>query len=299
MEIVCEICSSPMEKYYRNMGRKEKKQFYICPMCKLIWAPELEINRLFHSSLVEEKRQAALEEVRELEFMQVNSMIGKFVSRGGRGLDVGCSYGWYMKSIGDVYNMEGIEPEKAVAAQAKEAGYNVHVGFFPTDIPKKKKYDFIVFNNVWEHINHTSRLIEGCSSHLEHGGMLFITIPLSTGGLYRVAELFEKIGRTKELTRLWQLHFHSPHIYYFTKKNLTQLMGKYGYELLECEDMRGSIKPEKMKDRFLMDKDEKHAGVKALLFKMVFPVLRRLPADKACFAFRYKGRNEENALEKK
>lgn len=48
-----------------------------------------------------------------------------------------------------------------------------------------------------------------------------------------------------------------------------------------------------------MDKDEKHAGVKTIIFKIAFPVLCCLPADKACFAFKYKGRNEENDLEKK
>lgn len=43
----------------------------------------------------------------------------------------------------------------------------------------------------------------------------------------------------------------------------------------------------KMKERFEMDADERHGGLKAMLFQKLFPVLKMLPVDKAVFVFRY------------
>lgn len=290
--IVCENCNTNMKCVYKNISRKEKMKFYRCPKCRLIWTPELEVNTSFQSKLNENNREAALENIRSKEFVQVNNLIKKYLHE-GRGLDVGCSYGWYMRSVSDTYEMEGIEPEASIAEKAQSAGHKVYTGFFPQDMPKGAGiYDFIVFNNVWEHINHTSKLMKESSRFLKRGGVMIITIPLSTGGLYKISELFEKIGRTKELIRLWQLHFHSPHVYYFTKKNFVELMAKYNYIFLECQDVRG-LDPKRMRERFEMDMDEQHGRMKARLFQIVYPILKKLPADKAVFVFRYNGEKEE------
>ena len=286
----CEICGTKMKLIYKNMRRIEKKEFFYCPNCKLKWAPKLDMDKTFHSKLNESSREKALHNVRNQEFALVNRMISKYVDAGSLGLDVGCSYGWYMDSVGSNYIMEGIEPESSIAEQAKKRGHKVFTGFFPYDIPEDhEKYEFIVYNNVWEHINHTSDLVKGSISKIKNGGILVITIPLSTGGLYRISELFEKAGRTKELVRLWQLRFHSPHIYYFTKKNFEELMKKFNCTLLECRDIKG-IDPKKMKERFEMDTDERHGTLKARVFQLAYPILKKLPADKAVFVFRYSGR---------
>lgn len=285
----CEICGTSLRKIYGNMSRKEGTIFLECPKCGLRWAPYLDVDRTFHSRLDEKSRKKALSSIRNHEFEQVNRLVKNYVKKGARGIEVGCAYGWYMDSIGEDYQIEGIEPEDSIAEQARSRGHVVHTGFFPQDVPTgTEKYDFMVFNNVWEHINHISNLIEGSIQLLKDGGVMIITIPLSSGGVYRISELFEKIGRTKELVRLWQLHFHSPHIYYFNKHNFKQIMERFNCCLVSCEDVHGSIDPKRMKERFEMDSDEKHGSLKAALFRIAFPILKCLPADKAVFVFRYK-----------
>lgn len=287
--IICENCNAEMKPVYHNMRRRERINIYRCPLCKLIWAPELDVDTSFQSKLDERNRERGLKDIRLREFAQVNAMVNKYVIKGGRGLDVGCAYGWYMKSVSKDYKIEGIEPEEAVAKKAGDSGYKVYTGFFPEDMPEDtEKYEYLVFNNVWEHINHTSKLISRSVAYLKSRGIMVITVPLANGGLYRISEFFEKAGRTKELVRLWQFHFHSPHIYYFTKKNFEQLMKKYNCTLLEYQDVRG-IDPKRMKERFEMDKDEKYGSLKALVFQLVYPFIKMLPADKAVFVFRYEG----------
>lgn len=285
----CEICNGKMKPVYPNMSKREQTKFYRCTSCKLIWAPKLNVSATFSSKLNEGNRQKALQDVRQREFRQVNTLVRRYVPKRGKGLDIGCAYGWYMKSVSREYVIEGIEPEDSVARKARANGNQVYTGFFPEDLPDNAgKYDFLVFNNVWEHINHTSELLENSLGFLKPGGIMVITVPLSAGGLYRIAELFEKAGRTKELARLWQLHFHSPHVYYFTKENLTKLMKKYGCRILEYQDVRG-IAPERMKERFEMDQDERHGAIKAIIFRLIYPLLRLLPSDKAVFVFQYRG----------
>lgn len=48
-----------------------------------------------------------------------------------------------------------------------------------------------------------------------------------------------------------------------------------------------------MKERFEMDADEKHGGLKAAMFKIAYPILRWLPADKAIFVCKYEGVEEK------
>jgi hypothetical protein len=142
-----------------------------------------------------------------------------------------------------------------------------------------------VFNNVWDLINNTEKLIMDCKGYLKSGGYLLITVPLSSGILYKISEIFERIGRSNELVRLWQLHFHSPHIYFYTKKNMSELMKKHTFKLVESNDIR-SIDANKMKVRFEMDNGEKNVKIKAFLFKIVWPLLKKIPADKSVLLYK-------------
>lgn len=292
MGYYCECCGTEMKNVYSHMCRREKVEIYRCAKCRLIWAPELEVDKTFKSKLNEEKRVEALKTAREIEFKRVLNFMEKYIPLGRDGLEVGCSYGWFINYVKDKYRIKGIEAEDSVAQAARDKGLDVITGFFPEDVGKGEKYDFIIFNNVWEHINHTPDLIKGCVSLLKPSGYIILTIPLSTGGLYKIAEILERFGRTKTLARLWQLHFHSPHIYYFTKKNLSALMEQYNCKLLESIDMN-TIDVNTMKQRFEMDLDEKHSNLKAHVFKAGWPIIKRLPTDKATFIYQYRGKEDE------
>lgn len=278
-----------MKPVYANLT--EYADIYKCPKCKLLWGPNLSIDKNFQSELDEGNRKTALEKTRVDEFNVVLELMKTKICQGARGLDVGCSYGWFIKACQKDFKCEGIEAEDSVARQARKilgGGYEVYSGFFPDDMPKDcEKYDFIIFNNAWEHINQTGKLLEGCAEYLKPDGYLIVTVPLSSGILYKISELFCRLGRKKELIRLWQLKFHSPHIYYFNKKNLTLLMKKYGFEAVQYKKLQ-SIDTSKMKERFEMDKTETNAALKAFVFKICYPIIRLLPEDKGVFIYRKK-----------
>ena len=64
-------------------------------------------------------------------------------------------------------------------------------------------------------------------------------------------------------------------------------MKQYGCQLIKTEDTYGSIDLKKMTERFEMDTDEKHGKMKALLFRIAYPIIKRLPADKTVFVCKF------------
>ena len=74
--------------------------------------------------------------------------------------------------------------------------------------------------------------------------------------------------------------------------NLTELMKKYGCTILEYQDVKG-IDPERMKERFEMDADERYGNLKAKIFQRLYPILKHLPADKKIFVFQFESERND------
>jgi hypothetical protein len=149
-KLFCECCGAIMKPVYKNMSRKEGVDIYKCKQCLLLRAPKLNIDTTFTSQLNEVKRKEAIEGIRNTEFHSVISLLQKFLTS-GKGLEVGCSYGWFMEQINNSvdilgtnlsqtshykYFMEGIEAEDAIAEQARNKGLNVYTGLFYFDMPR-------------------------------------------------------------------------------------------------------------------------------------------------------------------
>lgn len=277
--MTCEICGSNMKPTLQRLSA----QAFLCPACKLVVLKDKDIDLETESSLDENKRAVSLENTRKSEFDITINLMKRYISENASGLDIGCSYGDFISCVQNTYRCEGIEPEASVASKASDRGFAVTQGFFPKDI--HKLYDFLVFNNAFEHIRDCNALLEGCNEKTEKNGYVVITVPLTSGILYKIAKLLFFFGRTKELERLYQLKFHSPHVYYYNKDNLKMLLRKHGFAYVGYEKLN-NIDVKSMKDRIMMDRTEKAAGLKAALFRIAYPILKLFPEDKGVFIFK-------------
>jgi len=96
----------------------------------------------------------------------------------------------------------------------------------------KSKFDFIVFNDVFEHLNDLNKVINTSKLALKKEGIIIINSPTSDGIIFQVSSFLMKLGFTKFYDRLWQKNMNSPHLSYFNKKNLSLLFSKHNfYEL--------------------------------------------------------------------
>lgn len=149
-------------------------------------------------------------------------------------LEVGCAYGLFLDEVrARGLRGCGIEADAELAARAERRGHRVIRGYFPECLTetgmRDRKFDLIVFNDVFEHLPDVDGAMAACRAHLARRGWLVINLPASTGVLYRTAKLLGRLGWPASFERLWQKDFPSPHLSYFDARNLPQLADKHGF----------------------------------------------------------------------
>jgi len=158
----------------------------------------------------------------------------KFCKRLGPAvLDLGCGYRPYEDLLpdGTVYlGMDG------------EAGRRPDLAGSCLAIPvRNASFDSVMCNHVIEHVPRPWDALREVSRVLKPGGLLYLTVP-----------------------QTWGLHYEPNDFYRYTKYGLAYLLGKAGFEVVECEPMGGLFS-------FLAVRLIDLAVVSAL-----FPFLRRL-----------------------
>ncbi len=101
----------------------------------------------------------------------------------------------------------------------------------PEQIEKKtnEKFDFIIFNDVFEHLDNLDYVIIRLKTVLKYDGSIIINLPSSNGIIFKISELMMKFGFSKFYDRLWQKNMSSPHLSYFNKENLDKLFHKHNF----------------------------------------------------------------------
>src|SRR5262249_10166123 len=149
-------------------------------------------------------------------------------------LDVGCSFGWLLEVAGDAgFEAYGIDPSESAVEVARSRGLRVKHGHFPEEDWNRQDWAVITYMDVIEHIDDLERMLSQTVRRLRPSGYLGIQVPVSTGAVFRAANLLERasLGRIDwPLRRLLQLDFPYPHLHYFNRGSLEHLLSRYGLE---------------------------------------------------------------------
>jgi SAM-dependent methyltransferase len=260
----CDACGTAMQS--------QSDWLFRCPKCNL-----------YHSTLTPGSGTGieGLEDLRCANFELMLDRIEKGRSLSGlRLLEVGSAKGWFLEAAtrrGMV--ARGLEPEEANVRIARTNGLSVESGFFPADLQDRGPYDFIAFNDVFEHLPSPVSAIKQVEELLSADGTVVINLPSSDGTLFRIATVLAAIGFASPLERLWQKGFPSPHIWYFGPKNLVLLVSRHTHLTLDDAFPLPSVTRSGLYDRI----HSSHAGpLGKLLFAAVWLLsfaLPLLPAD--------------------
>lgn len=288
----CLICAnnSPSLRF------KLKYDIYHCKKCGLQFCIDASFSNNFKSDLNEDFREKALKQLRKQNFQLVISSLKRHLNINPSGLEVGSGHGWFLEDCKENgIKCEGIEPETRFNDYYQSKGLKVINGFYPHDIPKSRKFDFIGYNDVLEHIPAVNQIIEYNNIHLNDNGLLVISIPVQEGLVYRFATIAYYFGVKSLMNRMWQFNFHSPHLYYFTKKNLIPLLSTNGFQLIEICKLK-TINISEISNRIKQDKNVGFIQYFATLLGViiVYPFLHFFP-DSVCFVFK----KREDILDKK
>lgn len=245
------------------------------------------------TALNEAEMSDALEDLRSTNYLKIYEKIISLnhCDNNCQVLEVGSSYGWFLGFL-EEKNIKciGVEPSKKAVEFSRDKGFNVVHGFYPDDVDASKRYDFIIFNDAFEHIPDIVSTVNASFNLLKDNGLLVINIPLSTGFFYRVADLLYKIGIKSYLNRLYQFEYYSPHFFYFNANNLNELLSKLNFEQVGYHKLP-SIDFDKITERLTDGNDQKNTlQLKLLAFfiKLFQPIISYSQEDIGCFYFRKK-----------
>jgi SAM-dependent methyltransferase len=245
-----------------------------CPGCGL-WASELgrEGDRLRARTGADEERRGAFEPLRLHNFALVLDALSRFLALpGARVLDVGCGYGWFLEAArGRGALGLGLEPDAPVAARVRERGLDVRTGYFPDALDPGERFDAIVFNDVFEHLADPARVLEACHRALRPDGKLVLNLPSSDGAFFRVACALARCGAPGALRRLWRADYRSPHLFYWSARNLERLAGAHGFRRVHGASLP-SVRVRGLWSRLRMDRS-RGALAAALVWTALVPVV--------------------------
>jgi SAM-dependent methyltransferase len=159
------------------------------------------------------------EPVLRREFAHTVDFIQKYRD-GGRLLDVGCAYGFFLQEARRFYDVAGIELAEHAAAHARANGLRVHSGVADeSTLAALGMMDVIVLLDVIEHLPDPHATLELCTRHLNPGGIIVITTG-DFGSLYaRFAGAY------------WRLMTPPQHLWYFTRPSVERIARSLGLRM--------------------------------------------------------------------
>lgn len=144
------------------------------------------------------------------------------VPAGGRVLDVGAGYGFFLAALEKAgYATDGLELSEHAAAEARQRVRGqvlVQAAEEPFPFPDDR-FDAITLMDVIEHLQDYGRALASCRRCLKPGGKLFV-ITLNAHSLARPL-----------LGRRWAWHQDSTHIHMFTPRRLREGLVQAGLEV--------------------------------------------------------------------
>jgi len=281
--LICPVCGNPLKLKY-----KLKFNVHKCDSCGLLNS-DAQFEHSFQSDLESDSRDIGLRQLRLKNFDTIIKELQKQKGTNLSGLEIGSGNGWWLETC-KKNNIDciGIEPERIYENYHKTNNLNIIYGFYPDVSPKKETgYDFIIFNDVFEHIEDINGLVENLKKDLSDNSILIINLPMSTGFFYKMAVKMHKLGFSSSLTRMWQFNFHSPHMNYFNEPNMKLLLNKHGFsatDVLKLETLDFSS----VKERIMADKQMNRlkAWFMTTAITLMKPVITSSKPDTKAFFFK-------------
>jgi SAM-dependent methyltransferase len=163
------------------------------------------------------------EPVLRREFARTVQFIRRFRD-GGRLLEVGCAYGFFLEETRRFYDAAGIEIAEAAAAFCRDRGLNVIGGVADeSNLERCGMVDVIVLLDVIEHLPEPQSTLSLCRRYLNPGGIIVIT----TGDF---ASLYARLTG-----RHWRLMTPPQHLWYFTPQSMRRLAHSLGLHVEACD----------------------------------------------------------------
>lgn len=200
--------------------------FFRCPQCGLLYSGQ----KAGFGNPIQGMSTIAL---RNYEIV-ANALERVMPLQGAKVLDIGCAEGGFTElTLRKGANSLGIEPDRDAASEALQKKLPLELVSFEDFIGGGNEYDAIVFNDVFEHMQNPTFVLEKARALLKSSGHILINAPVSNGFIFRMVEIAARLGIKSLYRRIWAQGLSSPHIYFYNEVNLKALLMKHHFELVD------------------------------------------------------------------
>lgn len=195
-----------------------------CENCGILKTFPSKKNKLFNPVITKVEEYEARKKEFETLFAPLTEAVENKVKKRGLVLDVGCSSGILLSLLKrkgfDVY---GLEPNKQAYAYARKIlKDSVFNDILPTFLKKKGiKFDCIIYNHVFEHIENINEEFLQIKKALKINGVLIIGVPNTDNVIFKIRRKF------------WESLLPNEHVWHFNTKYLKKYLTKQGFEILK------------------------------------------------------------------
>ncbi|MFH0863471.1 MAG: class I SAM-dependent methyltransferase [Candidatus Gottesmanbacteria bacterium] len=153
----------------------------------------------------------------------------------GKALDIGSSYGGFLKVAPKGWNVFGLDSSAQIVKLGQAAGLDIAVDLEDALANKREHYDLITMWNVLEHFPNPKKTLINVYNHLNPGGIVGIAVPNRNGIFNKLAYIIYWISGkriTYPLYVLFQVDRAFPHLYHFSLSDIIRLLESTGYKVL-------------------------------------------------------------------
>ena len=221
------LYNAPVQSYQRGIFDIDDFPIVKCNQCGLIYVNprvSIEANNKYYEFLLDSDH-----EFLDNHFFETYSVHNKQIDRYirvikktkpcGRLLDVGCGNGYFLthaRESGFQVEAQDISP-LFIDYCRENLDLTVYSGELDSLNLDASSYDVITMFDVLEHVYFPSKLLSECHRLLKPNGILVITT-------HDIGNFLAKLYGVK-----WRMIYPVGHVYYFTRKTLSLLVGKEGF----------------------------------------------------------------------
>ena len=158
-------------------------------------------------------------------------------------LDIGCGIGTLMEEAKkNGFITEGVEIcEELAKIASKNTGSTIYTDFLEKLPLPSEHYNIITMYDLLEHLKSPENEIRHAHRTLKKGGILFILCP-NDNAMIRIISKYIYFSTFHLVSKPMKILYYRDHLSYFTKKSLTTLLERNGFEITSIKTKTKSLK---------------------------------------------------------